>query len=100
MQRFLIVACLALISACGGDSSTAPTVANITGTWSLQTINGSSLPFVVAQTGANKVELTSDVLTIASTSFTQTTTIRSTSNGQATTQSIADAGTYTLNGSA
>jgi hypothetical protein len=100
----VLAAALLLTSAaaCSGDSDpTAPTQASITGTWTLQTINGTRLPFIVAQTGADKLELTSDVLTVSGTgSFTQTTTLRLTQNGQVTTQSVADAGTYTLNGTA
>ena len=101
MRRLLAVA-LVLAAACGGDSTTAPTVQQqITGTWSLSTVNGSPVPFTVAQTGTNKVELVSDVFVIASTgSFTQTTTVRTTVNGVVTTQSAADAGSYTVNGTA
>lgn len=100
MRRFLAVMLLAAAVSCGGDKTTGPTAATITGTWTLQSVNGSALPYTVAQTGANKVEVTADVLTIASSSFTQTTTVRSTINGQVTTQSVSDAGTYTLNGTA
>jgi hypothetical protein len=56
---------------------------------------------VLAQTGTNKAEIVGDVYVISGTgSFTQTTTVRTTTNGVATTQSVADAGTYTLNGTA
>jgi hypothetical protein len=59
------------------------------------------LPFIIAQTGANKIELMSDVFVVASTgSFTQTTTVRSTINGVVTTESVADAGSYTVSGTA
>ena len=101
MRRLLAVA-LVLAAACGGDTTTGPTVQQqITGTWSLSTVNGSALPFTIAQTGTNKVELVSDVFVVASTgSFTQTTTVRTTINGVVTTQSVADAGTYTVSGTA
>lgn len=101
--RFLTAAVmLASAAACGGgDSPTEPTQVSVAGTWSLQTINGTRLPYVVAQTGADKLEVTSDVLSVSGTgSFTQTTTVRLTQNGQVSTQSVADAGSYTLNGSA
>jgi hypothetical protein len=97
------IACLLLVAtmACGGDSPTQPTATSVAGTWRLQTINGTALPYVVAQTGADKVELTSDVITaVPSGSFTQLTTVRVTQNGQVSTQSLPDAGSYTLNGSA
>jgi hypothetical protein len=99
-SRFLILS-VVFAFACGGDGSTGPTQVSVAGTWNLQTVNGSNLPFVVAQTGTDKVELVSDVLTAVPTgSFTDITTIRNTVNGQVTTESEADAGSYTLNGTA
>jgi len=85
--------------ACSSDSS-GPEV-SVVGTWQLQTVNGQGLPYVAAQAGSDKVELTADVLTVAAGgAFTQLTTIRITSGGTVTTQSIPDAGTYTINGTA
>ena len=99
MRRFLFLLVLAGV-ACGGDA-TAPQVVSVAGAWTLQSINGTTLPFVVAQTGANKVEVVSDVITVVATgSFTQTTTYRTTDNGHVTTESFADAGSYTVNGNA
>ena len=101
MRRLLVLA-LSLVAACGGDSTTAPPVQEqIAGTWTLSTVNGAPLPFTIAQTGTNKIEILSDVFVVVSTgSFTQTTTVRSTINGVVSTQSVADAGTYTVNGTA
>jgi hypothetical protein len=97
-MRKSLIAFLALTLACSGDS-TGPTEASVAGTWNLQSINGTALPFVVAQTGTNKVEITGDVLTVtASGSFTEITTVRTTQNGTSTTQTVPDAGTYVLNG--
>ena len=98
-----LIACMLLLvgAACGGDSPTQPTSSSVAGTWSLQTINGTGLPYIVAQTGSDKVEVTSDVLTVVgSGSFTQITQVRVTQNGQVSTQSIPDAGSYVLNGTA
>ena len=98
-----LIACMLLLvgAACGGDSPTQPTSSSVAGTWSLQTINGTALPYIVAQAGSDKVELTSDVLTVVgSGSFTQITQVRVTQNGQVSTQSIPDAGSYVLNGTA
>ena len=98
------IACLLLVAtvACsGGDSPTQPTTASLAGTWSLETINGVNLPYIAAQSGADKLEIISDVITaVASGSFTQMTQIRVTQNGQVSTQSVPDAGSYTLNGTA
>ena len=71
------------------------------GRWTLQSINGTPLPWVVLQSGANKIEVTADVLTATGTgSFTQVTTVRNTLNGLVTTETRSDAGIYTLNGNA
>jgi hypothetical protein len=64
-------------------------------------VNGAALPYVIVQVGTNKTELVSDVVTATSTgSYTQVTTIRTTFNGQTTTSSPSNAGTYTMNGTA
>jgi hypothetical protein len=104
MRRTAFVATmiLAILSAagCGGDS-TGPATQSIAGSWTLQSVNGSPLPFIVTQTGTDRLEVLSDVIVISETgSFTQTTSTRTTTNGVPTTQSVADAGSYTLNGSA
>lgn len=100
LRRFVPVVFAIALTACGSDSTTGPT-ASIVGTWHLQSINGTPLPYVIAQTGTNKTELTADVFTVSvGGSFTETTTLRLTVNGQVTTQSGADAGNYTLNGTA
>lgn len=99
-MRKLMLALVALTLACG-DSSTEPTQASVAGTWELSTVNGGALPFVVFQTTTDKVEIMSDVITATSTgTFTQSTTFRTTSNGQAQTTTTPDAGTYTLSGTA
>jgi hypothetical protein len=102
MRRALaVIAVLGVLTACGSDSPTQPTGNSIAGTWALQTANGSALPFVYSQQGANKAEVVSDVATVdAHGAYTQTTQIRLTINGQVTTQSVSDVGTYTLNGTA
>ena len=100
-MRRLIVLLIPVVLACGGDSTTQPTMASVAGTWDLQTVNGVALPYVIFQTGSNKTELVSDVVTAVSTgSYTQVSTIRSTFSGQTTTQSTSNAGSFTLNGTA
>ena len=94
-RRAFLVLAFAL-AAC--SSSTAPT--SIAGTWTLQTINGASLPFVIAQSGSDKSEILADVITLTGAgTYTETTTFRVTLSGVATTQSIPDGGTYTVSGS-
>jgi len=100
-MRRLLVLLVPFALACGGDSSTAPMTVSVAGTWDLQTINGTGLPYVVAQSGSNKVELLSDVVTaVSSGSYTEIMQVRSTVNGVVSTQSQSDAGSFLLNGTA
>jgi hypothetical protein len=100
MRAFTTLFLALLAVGCGGDA-TGPTTASVAGTWSLQSINGIALPYVVAQTGGDKVEITGDVFTaVATGSFTQLTTVRTTLSGQVTTQSVADAGSWSMSGTA
>ena len=100
MRRFVSCMLLIVAAACGGDSPTQPT-ASVVGTWNLQTVNGSALPYLVPQTDFEAVELMSDVLTAAANgTFTQMTRFRVTQDGQAYPDSIPDAGSYALNGTA
>ena len=88
------------LAACGSDSSTAPTSASMAGTWNLSTVNGASLPFVVQSTNP-KIEILSEQLQVnANGTFTQTAQVRYTQGTTVSTQAIADAGTYTLSGTA
>lgn len=87
-----------VLAACGSDSSTGPS--GVVGTWSLQTVNGSALPFVVGQSGENKSELLADTIKLASAGgFIESSSFRTTLNGVVTLQTVADTGTYTLSGS-
>jgi lipocalin-like protein len=98
MRRLVCFALVFAALACGGDDTTTPTQASVAGTWTLQTINGSPLPFTLATSPA-KIELLSSVVNVtANGTWTSTTTNRTTFNGQATTTTSTDAGTYTLSG--
>ena len=101
MRRLIPFVALAVAVACGSDSTTQPTLASVAGTWSLQSVNGSPLPFTYAQTANDKREVVSDVVTASSNgSYTEVLQIRETLNGVATTTTSTDAGTFTLNGTA
>ena len=100
-MRRLIPLILAIAVACGRDSPTQPTNASIAGTWALTSVNATPLPFVVSQTGTDKVELVGDVVTATATgSYTKMFTFRETLNGVVTTTSEPDNGTDTINGNA
>ena len=105
MRHFLVIT-LALVStvlaACGdstGPSRTGTT--GIAGTYNLQTVNGSPLPYTVIQVGQDKLEVTAGRVTLtADRTFSASITFRETENGTATTTTETDSGTYTQNGTA
>ena len=45
MRRLLLMFALATLAACGENSSTGPVTVNLVGSWKLQSVNGSALPF-------------------------------------------------------
>lgn len=101
MRRLLPLVALAVAVACGSDSTTQPTVASVAGTWNLQSVNGSPLPFTLTQTGSDRLELLSGVVTAnANGTYTEVAQFRTTVNGQSSTSTESDAGTFTLNGTA
>jgi hypothetical protein len=103
MRRLLVTTfalATTLLAGCGSDGSTAPTQASLAGSWSLSTINGSPLPFVLQASGP-KIEIMSDEFTVsADGTFTESTVARVTDGTTVSTITIPDNGTYTLNGTA
>ena len=101
MRRLVSLMLAFTIVACGGDdSTTAPTNASVAGTWTLQTINGSPLPFTLTSVGTTKVEAVSAVFVVnANGTWTGSSKTLTTINGQASTSTDTDGGTYTLSGS-
>ena len=97
-SRALFAATLCALAACGGDSGTNPNNAAIDGTYSLHSVNGSPLPFTF-QSGTNSLTVTRDVLTVGSNgSWTESANYSQTVNGQTSTGTIADGGTWTRAG--
>ena len=100
MRRLLSLALALAIVGCGSDSSSEPTNASVAGTWSLQSVNGGALPFILSPSNP-KIELLSNVVNVsANGTWTSTTQTRTTIGTQATTASSTQSGTYTLSGSA
>lgn len=95
--RTVLIAAV-LTAACTGSDATAPGPSvSVIGSWSLQTVNGAPLPYVMDQNGADKSELTADVITfIGGGQFTQVSQVRVTSAGQVSTQPVLQAGTFTM----
>ena len=45
MRRLLVMFALATLAACSDNSSTGPVTVNLVGSWKLQSVNGSALPY-------------------------------------------------------
>ena len=101
MRKALIAAAAMALLACGGDS-TGPAV-SAAGTWNLQTVNNSPLPFTAAFV-ANplyKLEIVSDVFVARPDgTYTETFTERETDGTTVTTTSNDDTGTWVQHGTA
>jgi hypothetical protein len=98
-KRLLAAITLVALAACG-DSPTEPTAASLAGTWTLQTVNGAAVPATVAGSGANRTDVSkgSVVLTAAG-SYTQSVDLVTYTSGQPTTNTLGDAGTFSVSGS-
>ena len=100
MRKLVAILFLAAFVACGGDSITDAT-ASIAGTYTLRSVNGSPLPFTVFTSGTQKIEITDDMVVISeSGTYSESGHTRTTNGTQVTTQTVAEAGTYTRNGTA
>lgn len=92
----LLGICL-LVGCGGGDDPTAPRA--FTGTYSLRSVNGSSLPYVVAQSGPNTVSILSDQIVIADGgSWSEVTLYRVVDNAGTREQTVNDGGTWVRTG--
>ena len=104
MRCLIPLVALAVALACGSDSTQPPTPASasLAGSWSLQSVHDSVLPFTIKQTATLKVELLSDVLKATSNgTYSETFQLRTTNAGQpGSTVSNSNAGTFTLSGTA
>ena len=98
MRKILIGLAVALFIACGdGVVGTS----HISGNYELKTINGSSLPYTVSGSGANKTEVLDQVITLYNGgTYAETGHKRVTVNGQTSTQDITGSGSYEFFGTA
>ena len=72
----------------------------VAGTWRLETVSGSALPFTLPDEPVDKLELTGEVITLVPpNTLTIVTNFRVTDGGNVFTESIPDGGTYVANGS-
>ena len=99
MRIVLALSVLAIVAGCGSDSSTI-TSASVSGTYTMQSINGNGLPFTLSSKSPPQT-VTSGTLTISQNgSWSGGKNVTTTVNGQTTAMTLPDAGTVTVNGSA
>jgi hypothetical protein len=88
-----------LAVACGSDSATGPTGADLMGTWNLQTVNGQPLPFhLPAYEGTDSVVMNSGTLTLTPSTWSFTGSIVAYAQGMTIPTSTPAGGTYTQSG--
>jgi hypothetical protein len=100
MRRLILAMGTLALFACGNSTGV---VQNLNGTYSLQTVNGSPLPFTFSLNGALVTQqIISDVITASNGSFSDFNTERDidTQTGNVTTINSNVAGTYVINGTA
>jgi len=96
MRRLFLITIAGLFVGC--DSGVTG-ISTVTGNWSLRTLNGTSLPYAVSGSGANKTEIVDDVYTFfEGFTFSETVHKRVTTNGQQSTVTENETGSFSLFG--
>ena len=97
VRSLLIAFVVSFVVAC--DSGKVTGSSSVTGTYTLRTINGSSLPYTLPGGGTTKTEIVDDVLSLyQGGTYSESGHMRVTANGQVTAEAISEAGAYTLFG--
>jgi len=63
-KRFIAFAALITLAACGGESPTAPSGPQVSGTWTMRTVNGTPLPVSLILADGTQIIARSSVLTL------------------------------------
>ncbi len=86
MDRMMLVSFSALALLSCGDDGTGPPEANVTGTYVLESVNGAPLPWRLINPSPTRIEVTAGSLTLSDgTSCTVSLTVRTTEDGEVTT---------------
>ena len=99
MRKLIALVLLSAATACGMDTATEPLVGDIAGTYTLQSMNGSALPFVFASNDTT-VSIDTDVLMVAAGGdWTETVGYRQTvGTAAATNETLNLSGSWTRSG--
>lgn len=103
MRKLIALIALAAAAACGSDTSTPsePLVESLAGVYTLQTMNGSALPYTIAVSSTTTVIIDSDVLTMTDAGvWSETVLYREVESGTSTNATDEYEGTWTRTGNA
>ena len=97
MRRLLAVLIVAFSVGCLNEGLTGSST--ITGDYTLRTINGSPLPYTISGSGANRTDIVGEVITLyQGGTYARLRDSRIIVNGQMTSESSPETGSYTLLG--
>ena len=95
MRKLLIALLIVTSAGCLNEDVVGSSTA--TGVYTLRTMNNSSLPYTVSESGVTKTEVLADSITLyQGGTYAETARVRATTNGQVTTETREDAGAYTF----
>jgi len=97
LLALVLGAALATLAACGSDTTNGTGPMNVSGSYSLATVDGNTLPYTIPGTGDNVRVVTSATATL-NTDNSYTVVASGTENGSDS-QILTDAGTYSVSGS-
>ena len=97
MPKLLLVLLALTATACWSDKVTGSSTVN--GTYTLRTVNGSSLPYTISGSGNNKSEILSDTIQLyEGFTYAESAHYRNTVNGTVTNETRTDSGSFALLG--
>lgn len=97
LRRSALSVFISLVVLACGDSTTPKNP--LLGTWSLETVSGQPIPYILEQDATRKVELTGETVTLLESGRqTMVTSFRTTERGVVSTENIPAPGKYTVNG--
>ena len=95
MRKLLMAVLMVVCAGCLNEDVVGSSTA--TGTYALRTINNSQLPYKLPVSGGSQTEVLGDTITLfQGNTYAETIHLRVTTNGQVTTETHEDAGSYTF----
>lgn len=97
MRRAVAVSAVVMFAACvKADAITAPDTSDVAGSYSLRSINGVPLPFLLGANGTDSLFVLDDTYTLSSAArFSESIHTRRVQSGRIDTLALSDSGTFT-----